>query len=500
MTAQRQVPETNEQMLWSRHWSNASQQQPPPQSPAPTHEPPPLAALPPVALPPVAEPEIPLELAVDATEFDAALLPLLAVLETLVALLELTDVTLEATLEAVAPPAPLGCVSKSVVEPVAQLMTRPKPAANAPTPYMPDQPIRRAYRRSTAVSPSLERRWFAASTMSERRCRGAALNAGAADPPWAIVILCQVHMRCECFLAMGVAAAVFMACGGTNDTGPGGAGGAVASSASLSSTSQNASSSSGIVTVPDCEGTGLANAGKKVAIGTVTVTVHDADGMALPSSAIDVQLCGSDLCLFGKSTDGTFTLTHGGKELVDPALKIGSQSSIAYLFWGGAIPKSPDHAYGIVTAVKLGAPGGKLEKGATVTSNGVSVTFAADARVEQELLAPADEFAAVVFKPSAGTFPQLAATTQKFELVVGLGPADVDVCPPAKLTFPNSEGWAPKTAVELWVNGVKTYDNWAPYGTWAKAVDAVVSDDGKTVSTVDGKGISTLAAYGVVKK
>ena len=317
----------------------------------------------------------------------------------------------------------------------------------------------------------------------------------------ATVIASMVEMQRELFLVVSVAAVVVLACGATDDTGAG-SGGATSStsSSSVSSSATDASSSTGIVTVPDCMGTGAANADKKVATGTISVTVQDDKGKALPDSEIDVQLCGSDLCLFGKSTDGKYLITHGGKNLVDPALKVGSQSGITYLFWGGSLPSGPDYDYGVVTAVKLGAPGGKLEQGATVTSNGVSVTFAADARVEQELVPPDDEFAAVVFKPSAGKFPQLDATTQTFDLVVGMGPADVDVCPPAKLTFPNSEGWAPKTAVELWVNGVKTYDNWAPYGTWAKAADGVVSDDGKTVSTLDGKGISTLAAYGIVKK
>jgi hypothetical protein len=310
-------------------------------------------------------------------------------------------------------------------------------------------------------------------------------------------------MRREQFLVLGAALAAVAGCGGS-DTAAAGAGGGAASSATSTtatgSSSTSGSTSTGIVTVPDCMGTGPANPGKKVAVGTISVTVQDEQGKGLGDAAIDVQVCGSDLCLFGKSTDGKFTIAYGGKDLLDPALKVGSQTGNAYLFWGGALPKGPDYDYGIVNAVKLGPAGGKVEKGATVTSSGVSVTFAADARVELELLAPEDEFAAVVFKPSAGKYPQLDATTATFDFIVGLGPADVDICPPAKLTFPNSEAWPAKTMVELWANGVKTYDNWAPYGGWAKAAEAIVSDDGKTISTVEGAGISTLAAYGVLKK
>lgn len=310
-------------------------------------------------------------------------------------------------------------------------------------------------------------------------------------------------MRILFLLAFAAPALAVGACGGdddTNATGGGGSSSASTASASSSSSDEAASTSTGIVTVPDCVAPSPKNPDKKVKVGTVKVKVQDKDGKGLPDSAIDVQLCGSDLCLYGKSTDGTYTIANGGKELVDPSLKVGSQTGLDYLFWGGALPSGPDFDYGVVTAVKLGAPGGKLEKGGSVTSSGVTVTFVADARIEQELVAPSEEFAAVVFKPGDGTFPQLAATTQTFDLVVGLGPADVDICPPAALSFPNSEGWPAKASVELWANGVKTYDNWVPYGTWAKVADAAVSDDGKTVVTTAGSGIPALAAYGVVLK
>lgn len=313
---------------------------------------------------------------------------------------------------------------------------------------------------------------------------------------------------------LGASAVFAGACGGddTSSSGSGttGAGAAGASSSASQGVggagggNATGSTSSGVVTVPDCVAPSPANPGKKVPVGTVKVTVKDKGGKGLADSAIDVQVCGSDLCLYGKSSDGTYTISNGGKELLDPSLKVGSQSGIQYLFWGGALPNSPDVDFMTVTAVELGAPGGKLAKGATVTSNGVSLTFDKDARIEQELLAPEEEFAAVVFKPSDvpadGSFPQLAAANQTFDLVVGMGPADVDICPPAKLSFPNSENWPAKAAVELWVNGVKTYDNWAPYGSWSKVAEAVVSDDGKTVTTLDGKGVPALAAYGVVVK
>lgn len=137
--AQRQAPPAKSQRLWSRHWLTASQQQSPPQSSALAQEDPPLAEL----LPP---------LALDAATADDTVLVLAAVEAWLE--LDATEDWLElaTTLLDIAsppppppPPAPVGTVSKSVVEPVAQLMTMPKPAANAPIPYSPEEDIGAEY-------------------------------------------------------------------------------------------------------------------------------------------------------------------------------------------------------------------------------------------------------------------------------------------------------------------------------------------------------------------
>jgi hypothetical protein len=263
-----------------------------------------------------------------------------------------------------------------------------------------------------------------------------------------------------------------------------------------SSTATSSMSSTGSGVLPDCKGPEPKNPGKSIDTGVIKVTVKDAMGKGLGDALINVQMCGTNSCTYGKSTDGVYSLESA--KLTDPALKYGSQAEGPYLFWGGALPMM-SFDYGTVTAVDLGAPGGKLVKGMTVTANDVSLTLGADTNVELELSAPEQPFRAKVFKPSDGTFPPLAATTQKFELVVGLGPAEVDICPPAKLTFPNVLAWPAKTAVALWLNSVKTYDHYAPYGSWAKVADAVVSDDGKTISTTSSSGIPALGAYGVVK-
>lgn len=81
---------------------------------------------------PLAEPEAALVFAVEATVFVEALESL--ALELFVTEDASVEEVTEDAVDAVAPPTPDGCVSKSVVEPVAQLITSPNPAAKAPIP------------------------------------------------------------------------------------------------------------------------------------------------------------------------------------------------------------------------------------------------------------------------------------------------------------------------------------------------------------------------------
>jgi hypothetical protein len=113
----------------------ASQQQSPPQSADEEQALPPLAELlSPLPLDDATADDT--EVVLAATEVCAEVCAELEATDEDATLLEL-DAVEDTELDAVAPPlppAPVGCVSKSVVEPVAQLMTMPKPAANAPMP------------------------------------------------------------------------------------------------------------------------------------------------------------------------------------------------------------------------------------------------------------------------------------------------------------------------------------------------------------------------------
>jgi len=92
-----------------------------------------------------------------------------------------------------------------------------------------------------------------------------------------------------------------------------------------------------------------------------------------------------------------------------------------------------------------------------------------------------------------------------FAVMFGVSPAETLLCPAAKVSvalpsdkmMPNNFNWLPKAAVELWVMTTDVGQEYAPYGGWAKASDGIVSDDGKSVSTVDGGGFVFLETFGI---
>ncbi len=311
--------------------------------------------------------------------------------------------------------------------------------------------------------------------------------------------------------AMAGAGIVALGCGSNKTAGAtasaaasSGAGASGSASATTGGPSSATSSGSGGM-APMCPATSPANPGNKVAIGTVKVKVVDKNGVGISGANIDVQLCGTDLCLnFMTGGDGNFTVSGGGKTLLDPAFKYGGQSHSDYLFWGAQFAGG-DVDFGTATAAALGPNGAKLTPGQMVSSNGVTLALPSGGTVVRDNLPPDDPFRAVVFKPGDGTFPPLATFPQlppnkKLIGVVGLGPAEVDMCPAASLSFPNPDPAVaqPTLKVELWLNGVKTYANWVPYGQWAKVADAEVSADGKTIATTAASGIPALGAYAVV--
>ncbi len=142
--------------------------------------------------------------------------------------------------------------------------------------------------------------------------------------------------------------------------------------------------------------------------------------------------------------------------------------------------------------------GADLVAGTDVANSGVTVTIPAGAKIKFEpdyISAEEKQFRAVEI-PTAKA-PEAVDASLGFELIIATTPVDTHFCPNAKLTVPNTPGWAAGAEVEFWVHGVNTEEDWAPYGGWGKVSSGTVSADGKKVETADGEGIPLLSVFGI---
>lgn len=303
------------------------------------------------------------------------------------------------------------------------------------------------------------------------------------------------------------------ACGssGASTGGAGGTGTGTSTSTSTgggTSSASTGSSSSGTGATggapPVCPGPGFGSAETAVPGGSVTAKLIDQNGA--PIADQPVFICGIDLCSSpGKSAaDGTVTISTP-LMMKKPAFKFGDAVAYSEL----AIPLTmATTAIGTVGTAKLPAAGVALAAGADATSGGVTISIPAGAGVAFKELTydtPEKQKFRAVELPAAQEAQvldpvQINGMPAGFELIFGIGPAATTICPAAKVTVPNSKGWAAGTLAEFWVMTIETGQEFAPYAGWAKASDGVVSADGKTVSTADGGGFIYLDNFAVRKK
>lgn len=245
--------------------------------------------------------------------------------------------------------------------------------------------------------------------------------------------------------------------------------------------------------------------------GTVTAKLVDQDGA--PVAGQPVYICGIDICSApGKSAaDGSVSITTN-LMMKKPAFKFGDAVAYSEL----AIPLTmATTAIGTVGTGKLPASGPVLTAGADAVSGDVTLSIPAGAAITIDDLiydTPDKQQFRAVSIPVAQEGPVLDpvkvnGVSAAFELVYAIGPAQTTLCPAAEVTvalpnakmMPNDLGWAPKTKIEFWVMTVDVGQTYAPYAGWAKASDGVVSDDGKTASTVDGGGLNYLDNFAIRK-
>lgn len=272
--------------------------------------------------------------------------------------------------------------------------------------------------------------------------------------------------------------------------GTGGSGSTSSSSTSTSMTTGSSSSSgqgtssttgSGMV----CDGPGFGGGEVAVPGGSIDATIVDA-AMA-PVASQPIYICGIDVCSPPATTDAS------GKAVIStnlmmklPAFKFGdalTYPEFAILLSGAST------MFGTIPTAKLPATGQPLVAGADASSGGVTISIPAGASIEIDpfIYDTPDKmgFRAVPI-PTAGAQIILADVGTGFDLLYGMSPAETLVCPAAKISVPNTAGWAANASVEFWEMTIDAAQTYAPYGGWAKASDGVVTADGTRVETTQG--------------
>lgn len=227
-----------------------------------------------------------------------------------------------------------------------------------------------------------------------------------------------------------------------------------------------------------------------------TISGHLVDEQGEPTSAGLVQICGKDIC-HNADVGSSGKLAYTVDETLDaPACKWGDGFDWAKL----ALPLgSGDTDLGTLTAVRLPdyADSPPLKAGTRVSSGGVTLTLAEDARVEIDALdyeTPEQRG----FRAAALSGQALEQLGQDFEIGFALSPLETQICPSPALRLDNLTSLEPGTELELYLLGLDVKEEWAPYGQWLKVGEGVVSDDGQTLDFPDG--VPVLTAIGVKVK
>lgn len=309
---------------------------------------------------------------------------------------------------------------------------------------------------------------------------------------------------------IAVTAAALALLGGCSDS-SGNDGNAGTGGAGTGGTGGEASGGSGgtrVEAVCD-DGPGYAEAVNQRQVSLVEGRVVDTEGA--PVADLGVQVCGTDICYFGKTDDqGIVTscvnniCSKGVKPpsaLNKPAFKHGS--GIDYARFAYLLPEGQTaYDLGDVPALKLPAPGtgDALVPGESATSNGITLSLAADAglRVEAYFTDEQMQFRAAFMGLSDA--PEAVDDSLGLEMLIGIGPIEVNICPAASMSVPNNENWEPGAEVEFLLHGIDITEEWAPYAGWAVVSTGAVSADGNSIVTTEGEGIPQLSVIGIRRK
>lgn len=231
----------------------------------------------------------------------------------------------------------------------------------------------------------------------------------------------------------------------------------------------------------------------------VNALIVDPDGKAL--SGVPVQVCGINQCYPGASANAGHTNVIVQTPLVLPVFKYGDGQDYAEL----GVPLDDETTQDVGTVVALPLPsfaeGTPFPKSGDLSYGDLTLHFGSSTAVTQNLLDyPDDE--QHVFRDVQIPLDRSAAALPPsfgFELAFGTAPLLTKFCPAAPLSVKNSPGWDAGTAVEIFIQGLDTNEQWAPYGTWVKVADAKVSSDGSSIDSTSG-GIPLLSSIALRRK
>jgi hypothetical protein len=256
----------------------------------------------------------------------------------------------------------------------------------------------------------------------------------------------------------------------------------------------------GPVSAHKCEGPGYYQETPEVNVLHISATVVDEHGRPVPN--MWAYACGTNVCIKGTTDTNGKVFIDTDSQQVKPAFKYGDGRTHAKfaLLLAGDQPVNIDLGEQRTVTYARAASDDVLTPGSTASSAGVELRLAADANPVEPDPFDYDTDDRRMFRAAAvptQNLPAAVPTSLGFGMLFALTPSGTELCPPAALTVPNSANYPAGSLVEIFLHGTDILESWAPYGGWAKVSDGVVSEDGNTVSTVEGGGLPALSVIGI---
>lgn len=245
-----------------------------------------------------------------------------------------------------------------------------------------------------------------------------------------------------------------------------------------------------------CEAPGYHEDAAPLTVEQVQASIVDSDGALVPN--FPVQVCGLDRCFNGASNRVGQVNMAPHSALLRPAFKYGDGFEFAEL----ALLLGPDEKQDLGTVQALPLPsyaeGAPFPKSGRVRQGDLTLSLDRNTTLEHDHLSYADS--ELLFRSVAIPIAQHPlALDPSFERAYAVAPLGTTFCPPARLSLPNSSGWAPNTEVEVFVQGLDVAEKWAAYGSWTQVAEARVSSDGALIESTTG-GIPILSAIALRRK